>query len=122
MRDDLQFSLNYINFTHISAIFLSSNDILKAPDSIQQKKFNKLLTECKLKQDAENVIFNFSNVFLNEPEKLLLVFKFLITAEKVPYSDHLVKFELFCTSIDKMKTLSRENLDYIKAKNKDLAL
>ena len=67
LRHDLQFSLNCIDFAHISAIFLSSNDnLLKSHDSIQQKKFNKLLTECKPKQDAEKVIFNFSNVSLTE--------------------------------------------------------
>ena len=36
---------------------------------IQQKKFNKLLTEFKPKQDDEKVIFNFSNVSLAEAEK-----------------------------------------------------
>ena len=54
LRSDLQFGLNCIDFAHISAIFLSSNDnILKSHDSIQQKKFNKLLRECKPKQDPE---------------------------------------------------------------------
>ena len=51
--------MNY-NLAHISAIFLSSNDnLLKTHDSIQQKQFNKLLTECKPKLDPEKVIFNF---------------------------------------------------------------
>ena len=67
LRSDLQFSLNCIDFAHISAIFLSSNDnILKSHDSIQQKKFNKLLRECKPKQDPEKIVFNFSNVTLTE--------------------------------------------------------
>ena len=74
LRSDLQFCLNCINFAHISAIFLSSNDnILKFHDSIQQKKFNKLLRECKPKQDPEKLIFNFPNVTLTEAEKSLLV-------------------------------------------------
>ena len=74
LRNDLQFSLNSIDFAHISAIFLSSNDnLLKNHDSIQQKTFNKLITECKPKQDAGKVIFNFSHVFLTEVEKSLLV-------------------------------------------------
>ena len=38
--------------------FLSSNDnLLKNHDSMQQKKFNKLLTECKPKQDAKKSKF-----------------------------------------------------------------
>ena len=42
----LQFRLNSIDFAHISAIFLSSNDnLLKTRDSIQQKKFNRVLLE-----------------------------------------------------------------------------
>ena len=64
--------MNCIDFAHISAIFLSRKDnLLKTHDSIQQKKFSKLLAECKPKQDAENVIFNFSNVSLTELEKSL---------------------------------------------------
>ena len=59
LHNDLQFSLNCIDFSHISAIFLSNNDNLL-------KKFNKLLTECKPKQDAEKVIFNFSYVVLEK--------------------------------------------------------
>ena len=39
LRNDLQFSLNYIEFAHISVIFLSSNiNLLKTDDFIQQKK------------------------------------------------------------------------------------
>ena len=69
----LQFSLNCINFLHISAIFLRSNDnILKFHDSIQQKKCNKLLRECKPEQDPE----------------------------KPTYSDYLINFELFYRSIN----------------------
>ena len=67
LRSDLQFSLNCIDFAHISVIFLSSNDnLLKTHDSIQHKKFNKLLTECKPKRDDEKVIFIFSNVSLKK--------------------------------------------------------
>ena len=124
-RNDLQFSLNCIDFAHISAIFLSSNDnLLKSHDSIQQKKFNKLLTECKPKQDAEKVIFNFSNVSFMEAEKSLLVkgLSFSLPPKKLSYSDYLVNFELFYRNIDNLKILSGDNLDYIKTKIKDLAL
>ena len=125
MRNDLQFSLDCIDFSHISAIFLSSNDnLLENHDSIQQKKFNKLLTECKPKQDAEKVIFNFSNVFLTEAGKSLLVkgLSFSLPPKKLSYSDYLVNFELFYRSIDSLNILSGENLDYVKTKIKDLAL
>ena len=65
LSNKLQFKLNRIDFAHISAIFLSSNDnLLKTHDSIQQKKFNKLLIENRPKQDPEKVIFNFSKLSL----------------------------------------------------------
>ena len=40
---------------------------------MQQKKFSKLLRECKPKQDPEKIVFNFSNVTLTEAKKSLLV-------------------------------------------------
>ena len=74
LHSDLQCRLNCINFAHISAIFLSSNvSLLKTHDSIQQKKFNKLLMENKPKEDPKKIIFNFSKVSFAEVEKSLLV-------------------------------------------------
>ena len=121
----LQFSLNCIGFTHISSILLSNNDnLLKSHDSIQQKNFNKLLTECKPKQDAEKLILNFSNLSLTKAEKSLLMkgLSFLLQPEKFSYSDYLVNFELFYISINNLKITCGNNLDYIKSKVKDLAL
>ena len=79
--------------------------------SVQQKKFNKLLTECKPKQDAEKVIFNFSNISLTEASESL---SFPLPPKKLSYSDYLVNFELFYRSIDNLEILSGDNLDYIK--------
>ena len=125
LRSDLQFSLNCIDFAYIPAIFLSSNDnIVKFHESIQQKKFNKLLRECKPKQDPENIVFNFSNVTLTEAEKSVLGkgFSFSLPPEKLSYSDYLINFELFYRSIDNLNILSGDNLDFIKTKIKDAAL
>ena len=125
LRSDLQFRLNCIDFAHISAIFLSSNDnLLKTHDSIQQKKFNKLLIEIKPKQDPEKVIFNFSKVSLTEAEKSLLVkgLSFSLPPKQFSYSDYLINFELFYRSIDNLKILSGDNLDFIKTRIKDTAL
>ena len=47
---------------------------------------------------------------------------FSLPPKKLSYSDYLVNFELFYTSSDNLKILSGDNLDYIKAKIKDLAL
>ena len=125
LRSDLQFRLNCIDFAHISAIFLSSNDnLLKTRDSIQQKKFNKLLIENKPKQNPEKVIFNFSKVSLTEAEKSLLVkgLSFSLPPKQFSYSDYLINFELFYRSIDNLKILSGDNLDFIKTRIKDTAL
>ena len=60
LHSDFQFRLNYIDFAHISTIFLSSNgNLVKTHDSIQQKKFNKLLMENKPKQDPEKAALTF---------------------------------------------------------------
>ena len=118
----LQFKLN---FAHISTIFLSSNDnLLKTHDSIQQKKFNKLLIENRTKQDPEKVIFNFSKLFLTDAEKTLLVkgLSFGLPPKQLRYSDYLINFELFCRSIDNLKILFGDNLYFIKTRIKDTAL
>ena len=70
------------------AIFLSSDDnLLKTYDSIQQKKFNKLLIENKPKQYSEKVIFNFSKVSLIEAEMSILMkgLSFFIPPKQLSY-------------------------------------
>ena len=89
----LQFKLNCIDFAHISALFLSSNDnLLKIHDSIQQKKFNKLLIENGPKQDPEKVIFNFSKLSVTDAEKTLLGkgLSFVLPPKQLSYSDYLI--------------------------------
>ena len=110
--------------TVIVLIILSSNDNILKYVSIQQKKFNKLLRECKPKQDPEKIVFNFSNVTLTEAEKSLLVkgLSFSLPPEKLSYSDYLINFELFYRSIDNLNILSGDNLDFIKTKIKDATL
>ena len=101
-----------------------NNNILKSHDSIPQKKFNKLLRECRPKQNPEKVVFNFSNVILTEAEKSLLVkgLSFSLRPEKLSDSDYLINFELFYRSIDNLNILSGDSLDFIKIKIKDAAL
>ena len=104
--------MNYTDFAHISAIFPGYKyNLLKPHDYIQQKKFNKVVIECKSKQYAEKVIFNFFNVFLTEAEKSLLVIglSFSLPPKKLSYLDHLLNFELFYRSIDNLKILSWDN-------------
>ena len=57
-------------------------------------------------------------------EKSLLVkgLSFSLPPKELSYSDYLVIFELFYRSIDNLKILSGDNLDYMKTKIEDLAL
>ena len=114
-----------IDSPHISAIFRGSNDnVLKNHDSIQQKTFNRLLIENKPEQDPEKVIFNFSKVPLIVAEKSLLVkgLSFSLKPKQLSYSDYFINFELFYRSIDNLKILSDNNLDFMETRIKDTAL
>ena len=80
--------------------------------------------ENKPKQDPEKVIFNFSTLSLTEVEKSLLVkrLSFSLSPKQLSYPDYLINFELFCRSINDLKILSGDNLDFIKTRIKDTAL
>ena len=74
LSNELQFKFDCIYFAHISAIFLSGNENLsKTHDSIQKKRFNKLLIKDRPKQDPEKVISYFSKLSVTVAEKTLLV-------------------------------------------------
>ena len=103
-----------------SVVISSNNNPLKIHDSIQQKRYNKLLIENRPKQDTEKVILNFSKLSLTDAEKTLLVkdLSFALPPKQVSYSDYLINFELFYRSIDILKNLSGDNLDFIKTRIK----
>ena len=107
----------------IFLLFFSGN-LLITHDSIQQKKFNKLLIEKRPKQDPEKLIFNFSKVSLTDAEKSLLVkgLSFALPLKQLSYSDYLINFEIFYRSTDNLEVLSGDNLDFIKTGIKDAAL
>ena len=61
---------------------------------------------------------------LTEAEKSLLVkgLSFSLPPKQLSYSDYLINFELFYRSIDNLKILSGDNLDFIKTRIKHTAL
>ena len=61
---------------------------------------------------------------LTDAEKSLLVkgLSFALPPKQLSYSDYLINFELFYRSIDNLKILSGDNLDFIKTRIKDTAL
>ena len=69
-------------------------------------------------------MFNFSKVSLADAESSLLVkgLNFALPPKQLSYSDYLINFELFYRSIDNLKTLSGDNLDFKKTRIKNTAL
>ena len=61
---------------------------------------------------------------LTEAEKSLLVkgLSFSLPPKQLSYSENLINFELFNRSIDNLKILSGNNLDFMKTRIKDTAL
>ena len=97
---------------------------MKSHDTIQQKKFYKLLKESQPRQNPERVIFNYSDITLSDEEKSLLVkgLNFALPPSNLNYADYLTNFELFYRSIRNLDILSNEDLDFLKTKVKDTAL
>ena len=91
---------------------------MKTYEDIQENKLNKLLKERQPKNDPVKFIFNYSNIFLSDAEKSLLVkgLKFSIPPKKLNYADYLVNFELFYRSIYNFDNMSNENLDFVERK------
>ena len=60
----------------------------------------------------------------SQAEKSLLrkSLNFSIPPKKLNHADYFVNFELFYRDIHKLQVLSTEDLDFIKTKNKDIAL
>ena len=81
----LQSILSFIDFAHVSSLFLGHHDkVLKQKSTIQQNKFNNLFTYKKPQHDPKKVIFKYSSYVLPEAEKSLLQkgLKFSISSKK----------------------------------------
>ena len=112
-------------FAQVSSLFLSSNDvILISHDFIQQKKFNVLFKNHQPKFNPEVVIFNYYKISLSDAEMSLLVkgLWFSLPPKKLNYADYLTNFELFYRRIQNLDVSSNDDLDFVKAKIKDVAL
>ena len=110
--------MNYL--TH----FFGINDkILKSKSSVHQKKFYKLLQESKTENNPEKVILNFSKHVFSDIEKKLLTkgLNFCLPPQQLKYTDYLVHFEFFYRDIRNLEILSKEDLDFVKTKTKEVA-
>lgn len=73
-------------FVHNCSLFLSGSDSSrKTHKVIPENKLSKLLKEFQPRQNAEKVIFNYSNISFSDSEKYLLVngLQFSISPRKV---------------------------------------
>ena len=120
----LQNELNLIDFAHVSTLFFRINDkILKSKSSVQQKKFYKLLQKSKTEKNPEKVILNFSKHVFSDIEKKLLKkgLNFYLPPQQLKHADYLVHFEFFYRDIRNLEILSKEDLDFVKTKTKEVA-
>ncbi|XP_057308105.1 uncharacterized protein LOC130645991 [Hydractinia symbiolongicarpus] len=124
-RNSLRASLSYLDFTHITCLFLARNDrILAANDETQKKKlFNLGLQSVPTKHDPDRVIHNFSSHILSEADKSLLArgLNYAIPSSKVEYADYMVSFEKLYRNVKSME-MSSETRDLLKSRMKDCAI
>ena len=102
----------------------SNNLKLKSNSVVQQKKFHNLLQEKRSTKDPQKVILNFSKHILWDCEKSLLTkgLNFSIPWKKLDYGSYLANFELLFRDISNLDILPKEDLDFVKVKNKGLVL
>ena len=114
--------MNSIDYAHVCSKFLKSNDLKLNSSSVAlQREFCNLLKEKRSTQNPEKVIFNFYRYVLSNCEKSLLTkgLNFSILCEKLDFVDYLVQFESFFRDIRHLDILSKEDLDFAKAKTKE---
>ena len=124
-HSSLQNEISFIDFAHVSSLFLRINNrILASKSATQQKKLSKLVKSNISMQDSCKVIFNFSKYELSDFEKRLLVkgLNFSLPPKYLDYTDYLVNFELFYRNVCNLGILSNEGLDFVKARTKEAAL
>ena len=124
-HSSLQHEISFIDFAHVSSLFLRSNNrILASKSAIQQKKLSNLVKSSISIHDPNKVIFNFSKYELSDGEKGLLAkgLNFSLPPKYLDYADYLANFELFYRNIRNLGILPNEDLDFVKTRIKEAAL
>ena len=125
IREELQGTLSYLDFSYICSLFLVTDDkSILHHDNIQKWKSNNLL-EISLKEaindsyepNPNNVIFKFSSYELIDVEKSVLCkgLNFSVKSKSIEYSELLLPFELLFRDI-KQENLWNEDLSLMKAR------
>ena len=121
----MQHEISFIDFAHVSSLFLRSNNrILASKSAIQQRNLSHLVKSSISIHDTNKVIFNFSKYELYDGEKGLLAkgLNFSLPPKHLDYADYLANFELFYRNICNLGILPNEDLDFVKTKIKEAAL
>ena len=128
MKDVLHREMCFIDFVHVTTIFLVSKD--KAISKIQKthgKKLHNLFLNnyydnSITSYDVDQVIFNFSSHVLTNHEKSLLSkgLNFAISPKDINHADYLLPFELLYRDTNSLR-ISNFDLDSIKARLRDSA-
>ena len=124
-HSSLQHEISFIDFVHVSSLFLrNKNRILSSKSAIQQKKLSNLVKSSISRHDPSQVIFSFSKCELSDCEKRLLAegLNFSLPPKYLDYADHFLNFELFYRNIRNLSNLSNEDLDFLKTRTKEAAL
>ena len=104
LKSEVANSVSWIDFAHISNIFLKYNDnrLTKARLVQEKKLLNLGLRTAETTNDPEKVIFNYSSRILSPAEKSLLAkgLNFSLPPKKLNYADALAPFEQFYRDID----------------------
>ena len=124
-QSDLKGIVSYIDFTHVSCLFLANNDRnLEKAKEVQKRKLYKLgLKGINNSHDPNDVIHKYSSHELHQFEKSFLSkgLKFPVPPSKVGYADYLVPFECLYRDIKNFE-MSTESRDFLKARTKDAAI
>ena len=124
-HSSLQQEISFVDFAHVSSLFLRSNNkILASKSATQQKKLSKLVKYNISMQDPSKVSFNASKYELSGCEERFLAkgLNLSLPPKYLDYADYLVNFELFNRNVRNLGILSNEDLDFVKTRTKDAAL
>ena len=124
LKEVIKDQINFIDFVHITTLFLTSNNrLLDKSQTTQDRKIVELCKERVPCNDPDKVIFNFSSIDLTDSDKSLLCkgLDFALIPKKLEYSNYLVDFELFYRDVVNFATSYLDH-ELIKCKIKDIAL
>ena len=128
LKDSFRYDLNFIDFIHITTVFLAYNyKIISKIWKVQNKKLVNLCSnnnyfESVTSHEPDKVLFNFSSYQLSEHEKSLLSkgLNFAISPKNLNYADYMLPFELLFRDID-LLDIPRTDRDFIQGRLRDCA-